>query len=117
MGVPVMAGETLNKRLPVPLSSVTAAARLAEVGVARNVAMPVPRPYTSLLIANVADVVSVPLPLIALTKPLVERAEKLGVPLPPMAKRFTPAVTSSNRKFVPDVAMPKVLVALAEVNW
>jgi hypothetical protein len=74
-------------------------------------------PDTSAVRETDADVVSVPFPLIALTKPLVERAEKLGVQVPPMAKRFTPAVTSSNNKFVPDVAIPKVFVALAKVNW
>ena len=39
-------GELVNTRLPVPVSSVTAAARFADDGVAKKVAMPVPRPET-----------------------------------------------------------------------
>jgi len=39
-------GEVANTLAPVPVSSVSAAARLALDGVARNVATPVPRPET-----------------------------------------------------------------------
>ena len=39
-------GEVANTSSPEPVSSVTAAVRLAELGVARNVATPVPRPLT-----------------------------------------------------------------------
>ena len=42
IGVPVKVGESDNTTFPVPVSSVTAEARLAEDGVARNVATPVP---------------------------------------------------------------------------
>ena len=47
-GVPklgvTITGELENRILPVPVSSVTAAARLAEEGVAKKVATPVPSP-------------------------------------------------------------------------
>jgi thiamine phosphate synthase YjbQ (UPF0047 family) len=42
--VPVNVGLAVKATVPVPDSSVRAAAKLAEVGVARNVATPVPRP-------------------------------------------------------------------------
>ena len=101
-----MAGLTLNKRLPVPLSSVTAADRLAEVGVPRNVAIPVPKPDTSVAIETAAAVVRIPALPVALTMPLVESDEKLGLPELSMAKRVALAVTSSNKNVVPDVAIP-----------
>jgi hypothetical protein len=40
--VPVRLGDAANTNAPVPVSSVTAAARLAELGVPRKVAIPVP---------------------------------------------------------------------------
>jgi hypothetical protein len=55
-------GELVNTKLPVPVSSVTAAARFALDGVAKKVATPVPRPLTPVEIGkpvafvNVADV-------------------------------------------------------------
>src|ERR1019366_5957114 len=42
----VIAGEVPNTAAPVPVSLVRAAARFADVGVAKNVATPVPRPDT-----------------------------------------------------------------------
>ena len=46
---------------PLPVSSVTAVARFAELGVARNVAMPVPSPLTPVLMGRPVQLVSVPL--------------------------------------------------------
>jgi hypothetical protein len=43
-GPKIRVGEVENTRLPVPVSSVTAAMRFAELGVASHVATPVPRP-------------------------------------------------------------------------
>jgi hypothetical protein len=54
-------GEVANTSEPVPVSSVTAARALALDGVARNVATPVPRPETPVLIGNPVQFVSVPL--------------------------------------------------------
>lgn len=47
-------------RDPLPVSSVTAVARLALDGVARNVATPAPRPETPVLIGNPVQLVRVP---------------------------------------------------------
>ena len=53
-------GEVAKTKRPLPVSSVTAAARLAEDGVARNVATPVPRPETPVETGRPAQFVSVP---------------------------------------------------------
>src|ERR1700733_1980843 len=63
-GVPrfgvVSTGDVENTSEPaVPVSFVTAAARLAELGVARNVAMPAARPLTPVLIGRPVPFVSV----------------------------------------------------------
>ena len=52
-------GVLANTRAPVPVSSVTAAARLAELGVARKVATPVARPDTPVLIGRPVALVRV----------------------------------------------------------
>ena len=46
---------------PLPVSSVTAVARFAELGVARNVATPVPSPLTPVLMGRPVQLVRVPL--------------------------------------------------------
>ena len=56
----VMLGEVPNTRTPEPVSSVTALARLAEDGVARNVATPLPRPDTPVEIGRPVQLVRVP---------------------------------------------------------
>ena len=53
-------GVLANTSAPVPVSSVTAEARFAEDGVARNVATPVPRPDTPVLIATFVIVLFAP---------------------------------------------------------
>jgi len=57
----VSAGEVAKTLAPVPVSSVIIAIRLALVGVARNVAAPVPRPLTPVDIGRPVQLVSVPL--------------------------------------------------------
>ena len=58
----VSAGEVEKTRLPaVPVSLVKAVARLAELGVARNAATPVPSPLTPVDIGKPVHEVSVPL--------------------------------------------------------
>lgn len=63
-GVPrlgvVSAGEVANTNAPLPVSFVTADARLALEGVARNVATPVPRPLTPVEIGNPVAFVNTP---------------------------------------------------------
>ena len=54
-------GDVAKTRAPDPVSFVTAAAKLALVGVARNVATPVPRPETPVEIGRPVQLVSVPL--------------------------------------------------------
>jgi hypothetical protein len=52
-------GEFVNTKLPVPVSSVTADARLADDGVAKKVAMPAPKPLTPVEIGKPVALVSV----------------------------------------------------------
>jgi len=54
-------GEVAKTFAPVPVSSVSAAAKLAELGVARNAATPVPSPLTPVEIGRPVQLVSVPL--------------------------------------------------------
>lgn len=54
-------GLVANTAAPVPVSSVIAAARLALLGVPRNVATPVPSPLTPVLIGNPVAFVRTPL--------------------------------------------------------
>lgn len=65
VGVPnsgvISVGEVANTLAPVPVSSVSAAARFALDGVARKVATPVPRPDTPVDIGRPVALVSVPL--------------------------------------------------------
>ena len=56
----VKAGEVPNTTAPVPVSPVTAANKLALLGVARNVATPEPRPETPVAIGNPVQLVRVP---------------------------------------------------------
>lgn len=53
-------GLVANTSAPEPVSSVTAEARLALLGVARNVAIPVPRPLTPVEIGSPVQLVRVP---------------------------------------------------------
>jgi hypothetical protein len=65
LGVPnigvTSVGEVANTFAPVPVSSVKAAAKLALVGVAKNVAIPVPNPETPVLIGKPVAFVNVTL--------------------------------------------------------
>ena len=65
VGVPskgvVRVGEVAKTKSPLPVSFVTAVARLALDGVAKNVATPVPNPATPVLIGSPVQLVSVPL--------------------------------------------------------
>jgi hypothetical protein len=75
-----------NTNAPVPVSPVTAPARFADVGVARNVATPVPRPETPVLIGK-------PLALVSVTLEGVPRAGVISVGL--LAKTNAPVPVSS----------------------
>lgn len=56
----VIVGEVANTANPVPVSSVKAVRKLADVGVAKKVAMPVPRPATPVKIGRPVQLVSTP---------------------------------------------------------
>ena len=62
-GVPklgvTITGELENRMLPVPVSSVTALARLTDEGVAKNVAIPAPKPLTPVAIGKPVAFVNV----------------------------------------------------------
>lgn len=76
-------GEVANTRAPEPVSSVTAAARFADEGVAKKVATPEPRPDTPVAIGSPVALVSVTLvgvPRIGVTK--VGLVAKTAEPLP-----------------------------------
>ena len=64
VGVPsngvVRVGDVANTKSPVPVSSVTAVIKLAEDGVAKNVATPAPKPDTPLEIGRPVQLVRVP---------------------------------------------------------
>ncbi len=67
-------GLLANTKAPVPVSSVTAAAKLAEEGVAKKVATPVPRPLTPVLMGKPVALVSVPDEGVPSTPPLTTGA-------------------------------------------
>jgi hypothetical protein len=67
----VIVGDVPNTSDPDPVSSVTAVAKLADDGVAKNVATPVPRPLTPVDIGRPVALVNVPevgVPKIGVTK-------------------------------------------------
>jgi hypothetical protein len=57
----IKVGLVAKTKAPDPVSSVTADARLALVGVAKNVAIPAPKPETPVLIGNPVALVKTPL--------------------------------------------------------
>ena len=80
-------GDVLNTKLPAPVSSVTAAAKLAELGVAKKVATPLPSPLTPVLIGKPVVLVNVPDDGVPRAPPLTTNAPAVPV--------FTPnAVTT-----------------------
>ena len=70
----VNAGALLKTSNPEPVSSVTAAAKFAPDGVAKNVAIPVPRPDTPLEIGKPVALVNVPLDGVPSAPPLTTKA-------------------------------------------
>jgi hypothetical protein len=67
-------GLVANTKAPVPVSSDTAEAKLADDGVAKKVATPVPRPLTPVLMGKPVAFVSVPLDGVPRTPPLTTGA-------------------------------------------
>jgi hypothetical protein len=79
-------GEVANTAEPVPVSSVKAERRLAELGVARKVATPVPRPDTPVAIGS-------PVAFVSVTDAGVFRI----APAPSVATPVTPKVLDADR--------------------
>jgi hypothetical protein len=71
------AGDVAKTSAPLPVSSVTTARRLAEVGVARNVATPVPNPLIPVAIGTPVKLAPDPLKVPAAIVPLAVMAETL----------------------------------------
>jgi hypothetical protein len=102
LGVPsagvTKVGDVLKTSEPEPVSSVTAAARFALVGVAKKVATFAPSPLTPVEIGSPVQLVRVPLvgvPKIGVTS--VGLVARTGAPLPvnaTMEGKFEPSVTS-----------------------
>src|SRR4051812_44007265 len=101
----VSVGEVPKTAAPLPVSLVSAVARLALVGVARNVATPVPNPLTPVLIGSPVQLVSVPVRapdkttfealMVGTTSvPVPELSVIVLLPLESLSARATPAVPS-----------------------
>lgn len=109
--------------MPVPVSSVTALMRFAELGVARNVATPVPRPDTPVEIGNPEQLESVPalgVPKLGVTK--AGEVAKTKAP-DPVSSLMTPlsskdVVAAKNAKvFVAvGIALPPFVTEAARSN-
>jgi hypothetical protein len=93
-------GDVANTSEPEPVSSVTAAARLAELGVPRKVATPVPRPDTPVLIGRPVALVRVAdegVPRAGVTsvgeveRTLLPLPVDVVTPVPPLATASVPA--------------------------
>ena len=126
VGVPrtgvTRAGLVANTNAPVPVSSVTAAARFADDGVPRNVATPVPNeviPVPPLAIAKVPASVIVPDVVMGepdTVKPVVppERATLVTVPPPPLIESIV-ILPAPLVMVMPDPAVSVVLVSVLPV--
>jgi len=98
-------GAVENTSDPDPVSSVTADARLALDGVAKNVATPVPRPLTPVLIGSPVALVSVPLLGVPSAPPLTTKA--------PADPTLTPSAVATP---VPKAVMPVPPLATGSVT-
>ena len=126
VGVPrtgvTKAGLVANTSAPVPVSSVTAAARFADDGVPRNVATPVPNdviPVPPLATAKVPASVIVPDVVMGepdTVKPVVppERATLVTVPPPPLVASIV-ILPAPLVMVMPDPAVSVVLVNVLPV--
>jgi len=106
-------GLVANTKAPEPVSSVTADARLAELGVARKVAMPVPRPDTPVLMGKPVALVRVALegvPSAGVTS--VGLVARTLLPVPVLVT-LTTFLLAFNAKAVEAVRPDKVVVPLA----
>lgn len=104
-------GDVANTAAPVPVSSVNVAAKLADDGVAKNVAMPVANPAMPVLTGNPVQLVNTPLvgvPKSGVTS--VADVVNTMSPVPDVAIVYTPPVpeTRSPRIISPFCNVPKL---------
>jgi hypothetical protein len=100
-------GELANTKAPVPVSSVTAEARLADDGVAKKVATPAPNPLTPVEIGRPVAFVNVTLagvPSVGVTS--VGEVDKTVLPVP--VEVVTPVPPFATGKAVPEYAIASV---------
>jgi hypothetical protein len=109
-------GLVANTKAPEPVSPVTAEARLADDGVAKNVATPVPKPETPVEIGRPVAFVSVPdagVPRAGATSvalsdnTLLPEPVEVVTPVPPLATERVPVVPAT-------IGRPVALVKVAE---
>jgi len=114
-------GAVENTNDPDPVLSVTADARFADDGVAKNVAIPVPRPLTPVLIGNPVAFVRVPDDGVPSAPPLITKAPaeptltpravatpvpKDVIPVPPLATGRVPVTPVDKGRPVALVSVP-----------
>ena len=114
-------GLLANTKAPVPVSSVTAAAKFAEEGVAKNVATPVPRPDTPVLMGRPVALVSVAedgVPRAGVTKVGLVANTKAPVPVSPVTAAARLALEGVPKKVatpVPNDVIPVPPLATGSV--
>jgi hypothetical protein len=120
----VNVGEVENTARPVPVSSVNVALRLALLGVAKNVAIPVPNPLTPVATGKFVQLVKVPLvgvPSIGVTIVILVLVQALILPLATVPKAGATIVGLVNNSalvtcfVVPPWTMGKTSVVAAAV--
>ena len=118
LGVPragvTSVGLVANTNEPVPVSSVTLAAKLADVGVARKVATPVPKPLTPVEIGRPVAFVSVAevgVPRIGVTS--VGLVDSTVLPVPVLV--VTPVPPLATAKVPAKVIVPAAVIGPPEV--
>lgn len=104
-------GEVANTAAPVPVSSVRADARLALDGVARNVAIPDPRPETPVDIGSPVALVNVPDEGVPSTPPLTT-----GAPAVPTLTASAVATPVPNPEMPVETGKPVALVSVPDVG-
>ena len=103
-------GDVANTKEPLPVSSVTVAAKLAEEGVAKNVATPVPKPETPVEMGRPVAFVNVAedgVPKIGVTS--VGEVDNTTLPVP--VEVVTPVPPFKTAKVPATVTAPEVAVA------
>ena len=111
-------GLVANTNAPVPVSSVTVAAKLAELGVVKNVDTPAPKPLTPVAIGKPVALVRTPLdgvPNAGVTnvgdvdKTVEPVPVEVVTPVPPLTTGKTPVMSAVDRLIAShDVFVPSV---------